>query len=201
MLVMAIQRRGSRRSGNGTADLLSMLRGHDGATTHFDRVTTDLVRGVLEDPAVAVDVALDVLRHGGWTVGIGTGAVDEPLPRRAVGGSGQAFDLANRALERAGSRQRPVPLVVLGADREHAADAEAVLTLMAAVLAKRTEGGWAAIDAGRAAGRAATQEDVAARLGVSQQAVSQRLAAALWHEEQAVRPVAARLLAQAQGRS
>jgi hypothetical protein len=84
-------------------------------------------------------------------------------------------------------------------DAESAQGAEAVLTLAGAVSMRRTPGGWAAIDAWRAAGPTATQEEVAGRLGVSQQAVSQRVAAALWHEEQAVRPVLARLLAEAAG--
>jgi len=39
-----------------------------------------------------------------------------------------------------------------------------------------------------------TQEEVAARLGITQQAVSQRLRTALWSEELAARPAAARLL-------
>jgi len=65
------------------------------------------------------------------------------------------------------------------------------------VAARRTASGWAVVDALRAAGPDARQEDVAAGLGITQQAVSQRLRAALWSEEVAARGSAARLLAAA----
>ena len=93
---------------------------------------------------------------------------------------------------------RAVPLAVEGADRVAAADAEAVLTLVAAVGERRTPAGWEVIDALRAPGAdgrvGGRQQDVAQRLGVSQQAVSQRLRTTLWAEELAARPLAARLL-------
>ena len=54
--------------------------------------------------------------------------------------------------------------------------------------------GEAAADALTDAGVGARQEDVAERLGITQQAVSQRLRTALWSEELAARPAAARLL-------
>lgn len=199
MFVMTIDQQGSRRGRDRVPEILAVLAGRDGLVRPFDRTVGDEVQGIVQGPALAVDLALEVVRLGGWSVGIGAGPVDEPLPEHSRAGSGEAFVLARRAVERAKSRQRPVPVAVSGVRRDRAAEAEAVLTLAAAVLGKRTAGGWAAIDAWRAAGPDATQEDVATRLGVSQQAVSQRLAAALWHEEQAVRPVAARLLGEAQG--
>ena len=61
-------------------------------------------------------------------------------------------------------------------------------------LLRPTQAGWDAIDAVTSAGRA-PQGAVAERLGISQQAVSQRLRTALWAEENAVRPAAATLLA------
>ncbi len=89
-------------------------------------------------------------------------------------------------------------MAVRGADPVAAADAEAVLTLLGAVLARRTPAGWRAVDeTGRTGDR--SQDVVAARLGISQQAVSERLRTALWAEETAVRPAAARLLTAAAG--
>ena len=46
-----------------------------------------------------------------------------------------------------------------------------------------------------------TQREVAERLGITAQAVSQRLDAALWHEELRLHPLAARLLTEAEGAS
>ena len=68
-----------------------------------------------------------------------------------------------------------------------------MLTLLGSIVTRRTDAGWAVVDAlGSTA--SATQLSVAAGLGISQQAVSQRLRTAMWAEELAVRPVAARLL-------
>ena len=199
MFVLTIDQRGSRRDVDRVPALLAQLSGGGPVLRGFERTVGDEVQGVLPDAAAVVELALTVLRTGGWSVGIGAGPVDEPLPSEARAGTGAAFVLARRAVERAKSRQRPVPVAVEGRDAERAAEAEAVLTLVAAVALRRTEGGWAAVDAWRAAGGLGTQEEIAGRLGVSQQAVSQRLAAALWDEEWAVRPVLARLLEEAQG--
>jgi hypothetical protein len=102
---------------------------------------------------------------------------------------------ARRALEAAG--RRPARLAVRGADPASAADAQAVLTALAVVLARRSAAAWAAVDL-LAAG--ATRAAAAATLGVSRQAVAQRLAAAAWDLERELRPTAARLLDRAAGR-
>jgi DNA-directed RNA polymerase specialized sigma24 family protein len=59
---------------------------------------------------------------------------------------------------------------------------------------RRSEQAWEAITL-VAAGR--TQADAATALGISRQAVGQRLAAGLWDLERELRPTAARLLARA----
>ena len=87
-----------------------------------------------------------------------------------------------------------MPLAVEGDVPELARDAESVLTLLGAVITRRSPAGWAVVDAFGTLGQEATQDAVAAYLGVTQQAVSQRLRAAMWAEEVAARPVAARLL-------
>ncbi|MGV8977517.1 MAG: hypothetical protein ACOH17_05685 [Cellulomonas sp.] len=160
----------------------------------FERTVGDEVQAVIADAATVVDIALHILRLGGWSVGIGGGAIDEPLPQSARAGSGSAFVLARAAVEAAKSRMRVVPLAVRGTDRDAAAEAEGVLILIAANAARRTEAGWAVIDALCAGGPELRQQDVAARLGITQQAVSQRLRTALWTEEIAARPAAARLV-------
>ena len=201
MLVLTVDQRGSRREGDRVDELLAALAdrvrpGGRGVVRAFERTVGDEVQAVLDDPGLGVEVALHLLRLGRWSVGVGVGPVDEPLPASARAGSGAAFVRARTAVERAKSRARPVPLAVVTGGPDEGKGSEAVLTLLGSVLERRTVAGWAVVDALAALGVGATQEDVARHLGVTQQAVSQRLRAALWAEEIAVRPVAARLLAE-----
>jgi hypothetical protein len=202
MFVLTVDQQGSRRVGDRVDDVLVRLgrwqTARTGVLRPFERTVGDEVQAVLDDADAVVDAVLALLRWGGWSVGIGAGSVDEPLPETARAGSGPAFVLARSAVERAKTRTRPVPLAVEGADPTAAADAEAVLTLLGVLAERRTASGWEVIDA--VAGGRTTQERVAEQLGITQQAVSQRLRTALWAEEQAARPTAARLLLRAEGR-
>lgn len=194
---MTVDQVGSRRVGDRVESLLWSLSertGQAGVVRAFERTVGDEVQAVLDDGVAAVDLALWLLRVGGWSVGIGVGPVVEPLPASARAGSGEAFVRARAAVERAKSRARPVPLAVVTGAPDGGQGAEAVLTLLGSVLVRRSAAGWAVIDALTEPGVGATQDDVARRLGVTQQAVSQRLRAAMWAEEVAARPVAARLL-------
>lgn len=197
MFVLTVDQRGSRRVGDRVPALLELI--NDGApptgvVRPFERTVGDEVQAVVDDPTVVVDLALRLLRIGDWSVGIGVGPVDQPLPDSSRAGSGEAFVRARAAVERAKSRGRPVPLAVVAGTPDGGRASEAVLTLLGSVLTRRTSTGWAVVDAMTDLGAGATQDDVARHLGVTQQAVSQRLRAALWAEEVAVRPVAARLL-------
>lgn len=204
MFVLTIDQVGSRRVGDRVPGFLKELgalgdeeRLPRGAVRAFERTVGDEVQGVLDDAALVVDVVLDVLRRGGWSVGIGSGAVRTPMPTSVRAAEGPAFVHARAAVDAAKSRARSVPVAVRGDDSHAAADAEAVLVLIAATAARRTPGGWAVVDAMR--GRPhLRQDEVASRLGITQQAVSQRLRTALWHEELAARPAAARLLRHAE---
>lgn len=201
MFVLTVDQQQSRRVGDRVERLLAELAplsGRDGVVRAFERTVGDEVQAVLDDAALVVDVALRLLRTGGWSIGVGAGEVDEPLPSSARAGSGTAFVLARGAVERAKSRSRSVPMAVEGRARGRGRDAEAVLTLLGAVVVRRSPAGWAVVDTLSALGPDATQGDVAVHLGVTQQAVSQRLRAAMWAEEMAARPVAARLLDESQ---
>ncbi|MCA5894683.1 SatD family protein [Isoptericola sp. NEAU-Y5] len=206
MIVITADQRGSTGNADRVPEVLDALArrtaGHAGVVLGFERTVGDEVQGVLdadEGAALAVDLVLDLVRDGGWSVGVGLGAVDEPLPEVSRAASGAAFVRARRAVERAKGRGSAVPVAVAGSPREPyatvASDAEALLRLLGAVVARRTEPGWEAVDtlAGHA-GEPGPQRATAASLGVSEQAVSQRLRAALWAEDAAVRPLAARLL-------
>jgi DNA-directed RNA polymerase specialized sigma24 family protein len=94
------------------------------------------------------------------------------------------------------AKTRPARLAVRGAVPADAADAQAVLSALAAIVDRRSDQAWEAIvlvNGGR------TQAEAAAELGISRQAVGQRLAAGLWELERELRPTAARLFTRAEG--
>jgi len=207
MIVLTADQRGSTGAGDRVPEALALVAsragGRPGVVLPFDRTVGDELQGALaaddDGAALAVDLALDLVRDGGWSVGIGLGAVDRPLPEVSRAASGPAFVRARAAVERAKRRGRgSVPLAVVGADAEPhatiAADAQALLHLLGAVVSRRSAAGWEAVDALVAHRGPAPQRASAVALGVSEQAVSQRLRAALWAEDAAARPLAARLL-------
>ncbi|MFB8228427.1 hypothetical protein [Cellulosimicrobium sp. NPDC055967] len=196
MFVLTVDQRGSTGHPDRVPEVLArlgeLLDGRPGVVIPFDRTVGDEVQGVLDDAGTVVEVVLDLLRDGGWSVGVGTGSVDEPLPAVSREASGEAFVRAREAVEQAKSRTATAPVAVRGEPSARAAEVEALLRLLAAVVERRTAPGWEAVDTLARVG--GTQKDVARVLGVSEQAVSQRLRVALWPEEAAVRPVVARLL-------
>lgn len=197
MFVLTIDQQGSRRVGDKVDELLAAvapLSERPGTVRSFERTVGDEVQAVLADATLAVDVVLDILRRGGWSIGLGAGPVDEPLPEHARAGSGAAFVRARTAVDRAKRRSRPVPVAVETGAPDGGRGCEAVLTLVGTIITRRTDAGWAVVDSHTELGDEATQAAVAERLGISQQAVSQRLRTAMWHEEAAVRPVIAHLL-------
>jgi hypothetical protein len=192
--VLTVDQRASRRNADRVPDVLEMLNGAVPTVLGFERTAGDEFQGVLAEPDDVVGVVLQLVRQGGWSIGIGAGAVQTPLPRSTRAGTGQAFLSARRAVEAA--KQRPTRLAVRGAVPADAGDAQAVLSALAVVVERRSEAAWEAIafvDTGR------TQAEAAAELGISRQAVGQRLAAGLWDLERDLRPTAARLLSRAAG--
>ncbi|MCF4120742.1 SatD family protein [Antribacter sp. KLBMP9083] len=203
MIVLTVDQRGSTRSPDRVPEVLEHLAdaagGRRGLVVAFERTVGDEVQGVLDDAGLATDLVLDLLRDGGWSVGVGVGPVEEPLPAVSREARGPAFVRAREAVERAKTRSAGTNVAVDGPDADRAAEVEALLRLLGAVRARRSTAGWEVVDTlaslpdGVRAGR---QRQAAAVLGITEQAVSQRVRAALWQEEEAARPVAARLLAE-----
>ncbi|TDE08382.1 hypothetical protein [Jiangella asiatica] len=190
--VLTVDQRGSRRSRDLVEDALSTLKQlvHE-PLLPFERTAGDEFQGVLAQANAVVDAALLLVRLDAWSIGIGAGPVDEPLPASTRSARGPAFVSARAALDAA--KQRPQHLAVVGTN-DRGRDADAVLTLLAAVISRRSPAGWAAVDlveAGHTFGEAA------GILGISRQAVGQRLAVALWQQERDTRPVTTRLLDEA----
>lgn len=158
----------------------------------------------LGDEAIAVadraDVAVQALCRAreldAWRIGMGIGAAAYPPGSDPRSAHGPALDAARTAL-RAASTTSQVPLAVRAADDRHtdtAARAEAVLRLIAWMIATRSPGQWRVVRELRENPQL-PQRELAARLGVTQQTVSRALATSGWREERAAHPVLADLLA------
>ena len=191
--VLTVDQRASRRGGDRVESALVALSAVE-TVLAFERTAGDEFQGVVDDPATVVDIVVRLLRLGGWSIGVGAGSVHTPLPSSTRAGSGPAFLCARRAVDAA--KQRPTRLAVRGAVPAEAGDAQTVLSALAVVVGRRSRQAWEAIDLvvdGR------TQAEAAGTLGISRQAVGQRLAAGLWDLEEDLRPTVCRLLARAEG--
>ncbi|NEK58702.1 hypothetical protein GCU56_12565 [Geodermatophilus sabuli] len=192
--VLIADQRDGRQDPDRLAGVLRRLNAGVPAVLPFERTAEAEVQGVLTDPAVVVDVVLDLVRDSGWRIGVGAGPVPGPLPESVRGVPGPAARSARRAVVAAG--RRSTRLAVRGAVPPDAADAQAVVTALAVLVQRRSGPAWEAVEL-VAGGR--SQAAAAAALGISRQAVGQRLAAGLWELEQELRPTAARSLARAAG--
>jgi hypothetical protein len=195
VFVLTVDQRHSRRTPDRVEALLRDLspRRRD-LVRAFERTAGDEVQGVVASPDVVVDLVLLLVRDRAWSVGVGVGPVDDPLPESTRAGSGPAFVAARAAVTAAKSRS--TCLAVSGSEQVGARRAQTALDLVAALLQRRTERG---AEAASLAHQGLNQLQVAARLGVSKQAVSQRLQAADWYLEAPGRELAAYLLSEADG--
>ncbi len=192
--VLTVDQRASRRSVDRVASLLPRLNREARLVLPFERTAGDEFQGVLDDPVAVVEVVLGLVREGDWSIGVGAGPVQTPLPASTRAATGPAFLAARRAVDAA--KQRPMRVAVRGSVPADAGDAQAVLGALALLVDRRSDQAWEAI-AEVSAGR--TQAQAATALGISRQAVGQRLAAGQWDLERELRPTAARLLGRAAG--
>jgi hypothetical protein len=194
--VLTVDQKASRRTADRVADILPTLHAAVATELPFERTAGDEFQGLLKDPENVVDVVLQLVRDGGWSIGIGAGPVQTPLPKSVRAATGPAFLSARRAVDAA--KQRPSRLAVRGAVPADAADAQAALSALAVVVDRRSDQAWEAI---ALVGEGRTQADAATALGISRQAVGQRLSAGLWDLERELRPTAVRLLTRAAAES
>ena len=192
--MLTVDQRASRRGPDRVADVLRRLNSSVSTLLRFERTAGDEFQGVIAEADQVVDVVLLLVRLGGWSIGIGAGPVQTPLPDSTRAATGPAFLSARRAVDAA--KQRPSRLAVRGVALPDSADAQAVLTALAVLTERRSEQAWEAI---ALVGAGRTQAEAAAELGISRQAVGQRLAAGRWDLERELRPTATQLLARAAG--
>lgn len=192
-IVFTVDQQRSRRDQDRVPIILDRLSQLDPPPTlTFERTAGDEFQGVLEEPDRAIDLLLVLVREGWWSIGVGLGDIDTPLPASTREGRGPAYLRARDAVERA--KRAPAGLALHGPQPTLAEDTEALLTLLALLIGRRSTAGWQAVDLMSAG---STLSEAAATLRVSRQAVSQRLISAGWDAEKLARPPAARLLARA----
>lgn len=195
MYVLTLDQRLSRRREdrvNALMETLNVRGKRGGVLRRFERTAGDEAQGVVSEPEALRDIVLDLVREDAWHIGVGIGAVDQPLPRSTRAGSGPAFVLARQAVDRA--KNAPHHLSVVGADDYRASHGEAALWLLAAIVARRSDRGWEVADM---LAEGMTRGEIAEALGISASAVSQRVQVAGVVEEQRGRDLVAALLAQA----
>ncbi len=192
MFVLTVDQIDSRRHRDLVGPTVARL-GRLPTRLPFTRTVGDEFQGVLAEPLSVVDAILTLMRSSTWHIGLGIGPVEEPLPPDARAARGPAFLAARTAVEQAKREPGHVQVVAPAAPAE-AEDVAVVLQLLAALRDRRTEAGWEAVDQMAASGR---QHEVAEQLGVSRQAVGQRLQAAGWALEQRTLPTLTRLLGRA----
>lgn len=164
-------------------------------------------RGGVEDftcltagPEETGGLVLSLLQAGDFALGIGAVIGDEDALELdhthadAIGAARRALRPNQKSATVAVRVEKPGPGGVLapGKAADIAEDIESAFTLLAHVLARRTKEGREATALLRAGH---LQSEAAAMVGISKQAMSQRLAAAGWHAEQAGWSLAVHMLA------
>ncbi|WP_295626276.1 DNA-binding protein [uncultured Corynebacterium sp.] len=163
------------------------------ALSRLDGVGTVVAAGVEElsarprDAVGVTTLALALLAAGDWAIGIGV----------SPSGDGDAAAVAAAGVLGKGGRAGTVRARIRTGDpggKELSDDIAAAFTLLHHVISRRSPEGREATNLVRAGW---TQVEAAAELGVSKQAINQRLQAAGWHAEEAGWSLAVHLLQRA----
>lgn len=159
-----------------------------------ERTAGDEFQLLLRDARTTLDVVLDLTRLGEWSVGLGIGDVEEPLPSSTRAARGTAFFAARDAVERAKTVLEHVAVEVAPGRRLGTADVEPLVALAVRARARRSHEGWELADLLRAGH---SRVDAAGILGITPQAVAKRYVSAELRTEEAVHAALVRLLTDA----
>ncbi|TFB68295.1 MULTISPECIES: DNA-binding protein [Cryobacterium] len=157
-----------------------------------DQTAGDEIQLLVSEAEPTLDAILALHRSGHWSVGLGVGTVRTPLPPSTRQATGGAFIAARDAVLRAKRTEAHFALEV-GHTNDASPGIEALLTMLLLLRQRRTPQGWQAGDLFESG---LAQTEIAASLGITTGAVSQRLKAAQYRVEQAARPALVRLLEQ-----
>ncbi|WP_169581385.1 MULTISPECIES: DNA-binding protein [Microbacterium] len=189
MFVITADQRGSRTGADLVPSGLAAITGVGGARLALapERTAGDELQVAVPDARAALEIVLHLTRTGAWSVGVGVGAVEEPLPANVRAARGDAFLHAREAVERA--KRTPTRVAIVGGAQ--GADAEALVRVLIELRDRRTTEGWEVSDLLE---EGLSQRDAAARLGITESAVSLRVRNAGLRTEEAAIPALERVL-------
>lgn len=189
MFVITADQHDSRASDDLVPAALELITRYGGPALPLppERTAGDEVQALVATADAALDIILALTRTHQWSVGLGAGTVDDPLPNDVRAGRGSAFIHARDAVDRA---KKAATRVAVSAD--DAEDAEALLRLLIELRDRRTDEGWEVYEL---LADGVTQRAAAEQIGISESAVSRRVAAASLRVEEAARPALVRVLA------
>lgn len=159
-----------------------------------ERTAGDEFQFLLDDAETLLDVVFALARTDGWSIGIGIGDVEEPVPSSTRAARGDAFVQARAAVDRAKDVPEHLALEVAPGRRLGTADVEPLVAQTVRARRRRSREGWELADLLRA-GHSRTE--AAEVLGVTPQAVAKRWLAADLRSDDAVHAALARLLTEA----
>lgn len=189
--VVTMDQRKSRDGGDLVERALARLNEQlaDMIIRPFERTAGDEMQAVMRPGAWIVDFVLHGARAQDWWIGIGLGAVDEPLGESARDSRGEAFYRARAAVDEAKGKPWGFALIgPPGTDR-----VQRSLLPLAYIVRRRTDRQHAAAELLRRHGSATA---VAQELGLSKSTISESLRGAGAVEDIAGRDLAAQLLAE-----
>lgn len=144
-----------------------------------DRNAGDEIQLLFRDADTAVAIVLQLTRSADWSVGLGIGSVEHPLPTETRAARGAAFIAARDAVTAAKRASTRFALRLAnthhGCTTTTADDVESLITAVLALRQRRTKAGWEVYDL---LGTGITQREAAQQLGISEQAVAGRVSAA-----------------------
>lgn len=197
MYALTADRRDSR-SQTGTLDMAGhrdrLAAAHPECYRPWQVSAGDELQVLFARSEPTVEAALSLAETGRWHVGVGLGALDEPVPATVAEATGEALQSARVAVEAA--KKAPSHAAIRSPRRAAASarDADALLALLASVRQRRTP---PAREATALADQGLTQEQIARLLEIDQSSVSRRLRSALWHQESDARRLLVELFARA----
>lgn len=175
-----------------SAEALSSLPG----ITPVQIIGVEDITSTATTPRAMCDLIMALLSDGQWALGIGITEMGNPAPEVAVDAAGKALGRGTRAGTVGVRIAQPVGAgMSAGEIKQAQKNIAAAFTLLGQVLAKRTFEGREATSLVRSG---LSQNEAAAQLGISKQAMSQRLQAAGWQAETMGWDLTVNLLAQAE---
>ncbi|TFD52213.1 DNA-binding protein [Cryobacterium frigoriphilum] len=211
MFVITADQIDSRNDRDRAGEMIAQLTADLGHAFSLpaDQTSGDEIQILMPTARAALTTILALHRSGFWSIGLGVGSVRTPLPAATRQATGEAFIAARTAVTRAKktdarfalSLRTSVPDAVAATDTApdaatssallNVVEVEALVAMLLLLRQRRSVEGWEATDLLE---QGLPQVEIAAILGISTAAVSQRVKSALWRVDEAARPALVRLL-------